>query len=93
MCTESCADVYERLFREFEAVHPLGLIAAVVRQARHDLLGSPRQAIPELLERTARQRLTDMRPTSPRASAIGDVGPAVAGDRGGVARPVPLTDE
>jgi len=57
----SCADVTERLFHMFEAVHPLPVITAVVRQCRTDL-DVPSGAIPELLERLASQRLSDLQP-------------------------------
>jgi len=46
----------------FEAVHPLPVITAVVRQCRTDLDGVPSGAIPELLERLASQRLSDLQP-------------------------------
>ncbi len=60
----SYCDVTERMFSEFERVHPLPVIAAVVRQCREDLEGSSRGALPELCERLARQRLTDLPPTT-----------------------------
>ena len=50
-------DVTERLFAEFEHLHGLTTIVAVVRQAHQDLLGAPPGALPELVERLARQRL------------------------------------
>jgi len=62
MTDRSCADVTERLFHMFEAVHPLPVITAVVRQCRTDLDGVPSGAIPELLERLASQRLSDLQP-------------------------------
>jgi len=61
----SYCDVTERLFGEFERVQPLPVIAAVVRQCRHDLEGSPPGALPELLERLARQRLSDLQSSIP----------------------------
>ena len=64
----SYCDVTERMFREFERVHPLPVIAGVVRQCREDLVGSPRGALPELLERLARQRLSDLQPSIPAGS-------------------------
>jgi len=64
----SYCDVTERMFREFERVHPLPVIAGVVRQCRKDLVGSPRGALPELLERLARQRLSDLQPSIPAGS-------------------------
>lgn len=58
----SNCDLTERLFAEFESLHPLPEITAVVRQCVADLRGAPRDALPELLERSARQRLTDLQP-------------------------------
>jgi hypothetical protein len=54
----SYADLVERLFREFEDHVTLTAIADVVRESRQQLQGSPPQALPELTERLARQRLT-----------------------------------
>jgi hypothetical protein len=54
-------DVTRRLFTEFGAELPMQLIAATVRQCRRDLDGdgAPHPALPELVERLARQRLVD----------------------------------
>jgi hypothetical protein len=54
-------DVNRRLFTEFGAELPMQLIVATVRQCRRDLDadGAPNPAMPELVERLARQRLTD----------------------------------
>ncbi len=49
MTDQSYADITERLFCTFEAVHPLPVI-------------TPSGAKPELLERLARQRLTGLQP-------------------------------
>ncbi len=65
----SYCDDPERMFTEFERVHPLPVIAAVVRQGRDDLAGSPPGAMPELVERLARQRLSDLPPSTNPASA------------------------
>jgi hypothetical protein len=54
----SYADLVERLFREFEDHVSLTAIADLVRESRQQLKGSPPQALPELTERLARQRLT-----------------------------------
>ena len=62
MSDQSYADVTERLFRAFEGVHPLPVITAVVAQCRTDLDSVATGAIPELLERLAHQRLTDLQP-------------------------------
>ncbi len=52
------AEVSERLRVEFTAVPHL-VIRRVVRGCRHDLDGVPEPALPELLERRARERLRD----------------------------------
>jgi hypothetical protein len=57
--SESICDVTERLFAEFEHVHPLSAVTAAVLRARHDLEGSPETAMPELVERLVRYRLTE----------------------------------
>ncbi len=64
MSDQSYADVTERLFRAFEEVHPLPVITAVVQQCRADLDSVPSEAIPELLERVAHQRLSDLQPAT-----------------------------
>ena len=57
----SYADVVERLFREFDGQLPLPTIAHVVRDCLADLHGqTPPGALAELLERSARQRLTTL---------------------------------
>ena len=55
---EHYADIVERLLFEFEASLSLGDITGVVQQCRQDLAGSPPAAMPELLERLARCRLS-----------------------------------
>src|SRR6266516_5480357 len=54
-------EVTRRLLGEFGNVLPLHLVAATVRECGHDLDGdgAPHPALPELLERLARQRLRD----------------------------------
>ncbi len=64
MTDPSYADVTERLFRTFQAVHPLPVITAVVQQCRTDLDSVPSGAMPELLERLAHQRLSDLLPAT-----------------------------
>ena len=71
MNDDSYCDVTERLFGEFERVHPLPVIAAVVRQCRNDLEGSPPGALPEVLERLASQRLSDLQSSIPVAQYEG----------------------
>ena len=53
-------DCVERLFADYQQHHPLSAILAVARQCRTELDGSgtPASALPELVERLARQRLT-----------------------------------
>ncbi len=69
MSEESYCDVAERLFGEFERVHRLPVIAAVVRQCQVQLEGAAKGSVPVLLERLARQRLTDLPPTLPGGTA------------------------
>jgi hypothetical protein len=57
----SYADLVERLFREFEDHVTLAAIVDLARECRQQLKGSPEQALPELTERLARQRLTGVR--------------------------------
>lgn len=52
---------------EFEDRLSLGLISGVVVSAWHELSGVPETALPELVERLARQRLLDA-PLEPAAS-------------------------
>lgn len=52
------ADLVEQLFSEYESVLSLSRIVSVVNQCRHDLAGSPATAMPELLDRLARCRLS-----------------------------------
>ncbi len=60
----SYADVAERLFRTFHAVYPLPVIIAVLQRCRTELDSVPAGAMPELLERLARQRLSDLQPAT-----------------------------
>lgn len=67
----SYADVVERLFREFNGQHPLPVIVDMARACLTDLEGEvPPGALAELLERSARQRLTS--PTVDRKNQRGD---------------------
>jgi hypothetical protein len=54
----SVDDAVARLAEEFSGVRP-HLIVRVVRDCRRDLGGSPVGALPELVERLARIRLTE----------------------------------
>lgn len=56
------AEINERLYAEFRTHTSRDRISAVVRQADNDLSGAPTGALPELVERLARQRLTDELP-------------------------------
>lgn len=56
--SRSYADVVERLFVEFEGRRSLPVIRAMVHECRAELRCSPEVAMPELLERLARQRLS-----------------------------------
>lgn len=58
-------EVVLRLRAEFGDAHPDALLSAVVGQCRADLQGSPPGAMPELVERLARQRLLDPVPAEP----------------------------
>jgi hypothetical protein len=68
MISGSIVDVTERLFAEFEPRLPLTTIVAVVRECRHELDTAPSPALPELIERLAQQRLTDLAAQPPAAS-------------------------
>ncbi len=63
MGADSYADLLERLFAAFETVHTFTVIEDVAARSQEDLAGqtSPGAHL-ELLERLARQRLTDMSP-------------------------------
>ncbi len=66
-------DVAERLMAEFEDRLGLPQITQVVRDCRRDLEGTPDGALPELVERLARQRLLDLTRRSlpgPRSSRV-----------------------
>jgi hypothetical protein len=60
MPSGSLADITERLFPEFAPRVPLATIVATVRQCRHELDAAPEPALPELVERLARQRLNEI---------------------------------
>jgi hypothetical protein len=62
---EHYADLVEQLFREYESILSLSGIVALVNQCRHDLAGSPATAMPELLERLARWRLSVLAKANP----------------------------
>jgi hypothetical protein len=59
------AEITKRLCAEFHPRIPREKISVAVNQADNDLAGAPAGALPELVERLARQRLTDqLRSTS-----------------------------
>ena len=61
MPDDSYADIVERLFREFGGRYTLPAIVEVVHACLADLQGqAPPGAMWELLERSARQRLTNL---------------------------------
>jgi hypothetical protein len=60
MASGSIAEITERLFAEFAPRVSLTTIVAAVRQGRRDLDGTPESALPEMVERLARQRLTEL---------------------------------
>jgi hypothetical protein len=61
MTNDSQADLTERLFADFEDQHDLSTIADTIRECRRQLDTPSARDLPELLERLARQRLTDLR--------------------------------
>ncbi len=85
MDNDSYCDVTERLFAEFERVHPLPTIAVVVRQCRQDLEGSERGGC-GVLERLARQRLSALQPSAHRRDRHGPPGDQRTEIGGGVER-------
>lgn len=62
---DTLADVIEQLMTEFEDRLELSTISDVVLGCRADLDCSPVAALPELIERLARQRLLDRAADSP----------------------------
>jgi hypothetical protein len=55
----SIADVTERLMAEFSGLLDCASVSRTVLACRHELLDAPPAALPELVERLARQRLLD----------------------------------
>jgi hypothetical protein len=61
------ARVVERLYREFDLL-PLSAVIEVVAGCLRDIQGSPPGALPELIERLARQRLSELAPRAAERS-------------------------
>ena len=57
--SDALADFAERLMAEFEGQIGLDVVSRVVRDCVRDLAAVPVEALPELVERCARQRLTE----------------------------------
>jgi hypothetical protein len=72
----SYADVVERLFAEFGDRLTLPAIVEVVRECHEQLSSVPASALPELLERLARQRLTCTATVVAAEVAVGKQGAA-----------------
>lgn len=87
----SLPDVAERLMAEFGGRADLATITRVVLDCRRDLQGAPPGALPELLERHARQHLLLLPPAATPTSAdraSDDLGQCRSGqDRPGRDRP------
>lgn len=64
MSSDSYASLTERLLADFEHRHRLSVITRVIRDCRTQLADVNPSALPELLERLARQRLSDLAPTT-----------------------------
>lgn len=60
MVPNSLTDVVERLYRDFDGGVELRAVIAVVEQCRDELDAHSHDALPELVERLARQRLIDL---------------------------------
>lgn len=62
----SVAEAVTRLGAEFGERLPVSTVCRTVLACRHDLEGAPVQALPELVERLARQRLLSGLPVDAR---------------------------
>ncbi|UQX87448.1 hypothetical protein M6D93_14200 [Jatrophihabitans telluris] len=72
------ADLIERLAFEYEGTLSVCFIVDVVRQCRAQLAGSPKPALPELVERLARCRLEELTEAKPDSAPGGRLGTDVA---------------
>ncbi len=63
----SLADVVDRLFAEFDSRLALPVISGTVLRCRRELDIAAEAALPELVERLARQRLRDIAGGAPEA--------------------------
>jgi hypothetical protein len=66
---DTLATLTDRLYTEHQPGLTHADIDAVVQRCRADLADAPAAALPELLERLARQRLTTYRPAAPTGAA------------------------
>ena len=57
--SDALVEVALRLYEEFEHHVTLGAILDIIDECRHDLDLATEEGLPELIERLARQRLTD----------------------------------
>jgi hypothetical protein len=64
-----------RLTAGFEKELPQAVVRRVVLGSRRDLNGSPAAALPELVERLARQRLSSLRARAEERSVVDDRSP------------------
>jgi hypothetical protein len=66
--TDHDADLVEQLFRDYETSFSLTAIVQVFNQCRRDLAGCPPEAMPEMLARLARCRLSAMLVAEPESA-------------------------
>jgi hypothetical protein len=69
------ATLTDRLHTDYQPDFSHAHIDQIVKQCRADLAGTPPTALPELLERLARQRLTDQRDATPGAMRLPEPDP------------------
>ena len=77
----------DRLYADYQPGITHADIERIVQQCRTDLAGTPETALPELLERLARQRLTDYREA--RAGAVRPPQPEPPTPRPDPSEPIP----
>jgi hypothetical protein len=81
------ATLTDRLYTDYQPGLTHADIDRVVQQCRSDLAGTPAPALPELLERLARQRLTDHRDAT--ATAVRPPEPQPPSPRPDPGAPIP----